>query len=76
MSLESELADTFKSHGWTWKVGPLHVVPDEDDLLAVLDEAAKALYNEPVGAQLEVGRLIIKKKHRGHDVYVFAGPYE
>jgi hypothetical protein len=34
------------------------------------------LYNEPVGTQLEVGRLIIKKLHHGHDVYIYVGPYE
>jgi hypothetical protein len=77
LSLESDLAKTFYDNGWTWKLkGERHVVPDEYDIEAALDEAARMLYNEPVGTQLEVGRLIIKKQTRGHDVYVFVGPYE
>jgi len=76
MSLESFLAAHFKHMGWHWKLKKGTMVPDEEDFLEVLDEAAKTLYNEPVGAELHVGRLIIKKKHRGFDVYVFVGPYE
>jgi len=76
MSLESELAKRFKENGWTWNFNQGPVVPTEEDIQAVLDEAAVRLYNEPVGAQLEIGRLVIKKKTIGHDVYVYVGPYE
>lgn len=77
MNLEQELADTFERNNWKWNTkakGP--VVPTEEDIQAALDEAARVLYNEPVGSTLEVGRLIIHKKHRGHDVYVYAGSYD
>lgn len=77
MSLESDLAKVFTENGWTWKIkGKGATVPDEQDIERALDEAARLLYNESVGTQLEVGRLIIKKKHRGHDVYVYAGPFD
>lgn len=77
MKIEDELAATFSYHGWTWSIKDKgSVVPSAVDIEAALDEAARLLYNEPVGTQLEVGRLIIKKQPRGHDVYVYAGPYE
>jgi len=77
MSLESDIAEVFEKHGWTWSVaGKGSIVPAEEDVLATLDEAARILYNEPVGSSIEVGRLIIQKKHRGHDVYVYVGPFE
>lgn len=77
MRLEDQLAEVFERHGWTWNLkdtGP--IVPTADDIELALDEAARLLYNETEGTQLEVGRLIIKKLSRGHDVYVYAGPYE
>lgn len=77
LRLEDELAAWFLKNGWTWHLkGGRNVVPSPDEIEAALDEAARLLYNEPVGTQLEVGRLIIKKQPRGHDVYVFVGPYE
>lgn len=76
MTVEEELARIFRKNGWTWNIkGKSSVVPDEDDIEAALDEAARRLYDEPVGAQLEVGRLIVQKKHRGHDVYIYMGEY-
>lgn len=72
-----ELARVFRREGWTWNLkDKSSVVPDEDDIDAALDAAARMLYTEPVGTQLEVGRLIIVKKHHGHDVFVFVGEYE
>lgn len=77
MKLEDELSDFFEKRGWTWNLkGGRVVTPSAQDIEAALDEAARLLYNEPVGTQLEVGRLIIKKQPRGHDVYIFVGPYE
>ena len=76
MTLEEEIAKIFAEHDWSWSLKDQgRVIPDKDDILAALDEAARLLYDEPVGSQLEVGRLIIVKKHTGHDVYVFAGEY-
>ena len=77
MSIEDDLAEVFKKNVWTWTLkGGRVVIPTADDIEHALDEAARMLYTEPVGTQLEVGRLIIKKQTRGHDVYIYAGPYE
>lgn len=76
MSLESDIAQTFKDHGWTWNIKGGPKVPSETDVEEALDEAARMLYNEKVGTNLFVGRLVIVKKEIGHDVYVFAGPYQ
>lgn len=76
MSVTDEIARIFRKNGWTWNIkDKSSIVPDEDDIEAALDEAARVLYNEPVGTQLEVGRLIVQKKHNGHDVYIFVGEY-
>lgn len=77
MSLEANLAAWFKANGWTWHLlNNRTVVPDETDIEEALDAAAKRLYTSPVGTQLEVGRLIIQKTHKGHDVYIYYGSYE
>lgn len=77
MTLEDELAAWFAKNGWTWHLkGDREVVPSPWEIEAALDEAARMLYNEEVGTQLEVGRLIIKKLHKGHDVYIYVGQYD
>lgn len=77
MSLENDLAAVFEKNGWTWNLkGGEYLVPGIEEIEAALDEAARILYNEPEGTQLEVGRLIIKRLHNGFDVYVYAGRYE
>lgn len=73
--LESTIAEWFKKNHWTWNLKGGQRVPSETDVEDALDEAARILYNETDGAQLEVGRLIIKKKPTGHDVYVYVGEY-
>lgn len=74
--LEFMIAEWFDRHNWTWHLkGGRTVVPSDTDITQALDEAARQLYNEPVGTTLEVGRLIIRKKHQGHDVYMYAGEY-
>lgn len=76
MSLESEIANTFKKNGWEWSLKRGTIIPTEEDVELALDEAARILYNEKAGTMLEVGRLIIVKKALGHDVYCFVGPYQ
>jgi hypothetical protein len=77
MSLESDIAKTFEDNHWMWHFKDNQWrIPTENDVQDALDEAARMLYNEDAGAQLQVGRLIIVKKEIGHDVYVFAGPYQ
>lgn len=75
--LEAEIADHFQKNEFTWKLkGEGLVLPSETDILDALDEAARVLYDEEVGTQLEVGRLIIIKTHTGHDVYAYFGTYK
>jgi hypothetical protein len=74
--LEALINEIFSKTRWTWKIGALNLIPDEDDIQRALDEAARQLYNEEVGTRLEVGGLIIEKRPRGHDVYVMVGSYE
>lgn len=72
-----DLAQWFLDHEFFWSLkNGVQRIPDEDDIQAALDEAARVLYDEPVGTQLEVGRLIVRKSERSHDVYVHAGTYE
>lgn len=79
------IAQVLKKIGHTWKMvnepgwvtsGPKFYTPDEDDVQRVLDSAAKRLYDEPVGARLTTGGLIIEKAEDGYDAYVFVGNYE
>lgn len=73
--LERIISDWFKKNNWTWNLKRGTVSPSETDVEDALDEAARILYNETDGTQLEVGRLIVKKKHDGHDVYMYVGEY-
>lgn len=74
--VERIISEFFTKMGWTWNLkGDRVVVPSEDDVLAALDEAAKQLKDWPVAARLQVGRLIIEKKHTGHDVYMYVGEF-
>lgn len=74
--IEQIISEWFTNRGWTWRLkGDRVVTPSEQDVLDALDEAAKQLQTHPVGTQLQVGRLIIEKKHTGHDVYVYVGEY-
>lgn len=73
--LEQELSRLFRKNGWTWNLKGGSVIPEENDIQDALDEAARVLYDEPVGTQLEVGRLIVKKSPTGQDVYIYVGEY-
>jgi hypothetical protein len=78
MMVEEELARVFRKNGWKWKTkgNPDGIVPDEDDITAALEEAAKNLATLPAGAQCIVGRLIVVKTHKTNDVYVYVGEYD
>lgn len=74
--MQDLIEDIFEKTGRQWKVDDNLIQPTQDDILKLLDEAAKRLYSEQVGTRLEKGGLIVEKKHRGHDVYVMVGSYE
>ena len=71
---ESKIAELLNKE-WSLKDRGL-VKPDADDVLAALDEAARVLYDEPVGTRLEVGGLIIEKRPTTHEIYVYIGDYD
>lgn len=74
--IDKTVSEWFKKNEWTWNLKRGRVSPSERDIQDALDEAAKMLYTEPDGAQLEVGRLIIKKNPiSGYDVYMLVGQY-
>lgn len=65
----------FTETGHRWRVGGSLRIPDEDNIRLALDEAARLLYTEKVGATLTVGGLIVEKRDKGYDVYVRVGNY-
>lgn len=74
--IEQIISEFFAKRGWTWRLkGGTVVSPSESDVIAALDEAAAQLRNQPVGSTLQVARLLIEKKHTGHDVYMYVGEY-
>lgn len=76
-SPEITIAKWFKDNDFHWSLKDKgYIIPDEADVEAALDEAARVLYNEPVGSYLAVGRLIIEKLPDGHAVYMYVGNYE
>lgn len=76
MNVERIVANWFKENDFQWVVkNKGRVVPDEADIELVLDEAARVLYNEPVGSYLSVGRLIVERTEDGHSVYMYVGDY-
>lgn len=74
--LERIISEFFEKNKWTWNLKTGRRVPTDNDVEDALDEAARILYNEEDGTQLEVGRLIIRKKHNGHDVFMYVGDYQ
>lgn len=70
------IADVFMRIGQTWRIGGMNLQPQEDEVEIILDEAAKKLYNEDLGARFEMGGLIVEKREGGHDVYCYVGSYE
>lgn len=75
MTIAEQIQKTFEDNLWEWNFSTGYRIPSVEDVEGVLDEAAKVLYDEPVGAQLEIGRLIIRKLAIGHDVYIYSGQY-
>lgn len=77
MSLASELAEEFAKREYTWSIkdSDERYTPDEDDLEVLLDNLAAALYSGAPGDSAEQGRLLVVKKHHGHDVYLHVGEY-
>jgi hypothetical protein len=75
--LVDSLATTFLVNNWEWKFSYGMAVPNEDDLEHAIAKAKEVLDSEESeNAQLEVGRLIFKKREGVIDVFVLAGTLE
>lgn len=65
----------FSHIGHRWSTGNGLIAPDEEDVKIVLDEAAKVLYDSPVGTRFESAGLIVEKRPDGFDTWVYVGNY-
>ncbi len=75
--LIDELATYFLIKGYEWKFDYGMSVPNEDDLTRAIEHAKKVLDSEVAeNAQLELGRLIFKKREGVIDVFVLTGTLE
>lgn len=79
-AIEFELAEFFADHGYTFTVRDelgqkVRITPDDNDFGRILDDAAGMMYNEAVGNRMNLGRLIIEKREKDFDVYVYVGSY-
>ena len=53
------------------------IIPGEDEYERILDKAAGDLYNERVGARMNVTHLIVEKRPNNmHGVYIYVGDYQ
>jgi hypothetical protein len=74
--LIEQLAKFFADHDYKWRIGGVLKVPDEIEIEAMLDKCAEDLYDGAVGDRITVGRLIVEKQTKTHDVYVYTGSYQ
>lgn len=72
--LAEEISGLFLLNGYTWVFSGEHKIPTAEDIQQALDQAVKMLYDEEPETQLEVGRMIVKKRSNTlHDVFILAG---
>lgn len=68
-----KLADLFATAGYTWNFSDGVRVPNQEEIEKTIQAGAAMLANEPENAQIEVGRLIIKKREGFVDVFLHVG---
>lgn len=73
--LIEDLEAQFVAKDFKYRINEELTVPTKDDLSKVLEDMKRLLEPEPDGAQISVGRLIMKKADGHHDVYLFIGEY-
>jgi hypothetical protein len=75
--LVDELASYFLVNGYEWKFDYGMAVPNEDDLERAIAKVKEILENDPSdNIQLELGRLLFKKRDGFIDVYAYMGNVE
>lgn len=74
MGIEEELESYFLVKDYRWRIDGVLRFPNAEDIRLAIDEAKRRLYDEEPETQLEVGRLIIKKRSQDlYDVFVMIG---
>lgn len=71
--LAEELASHFLIKDYKWKFDYGYANPDASDIEKALNKAAEMLAEHDDDTQLEVGRLVFKKRAGVIDVFVHAG---
>lgn len=76
--LLDELHIMFEVKEWMYRIGTERRVPDKDEIKVILDSMQEILAKEPIDGQpqIELGRLIMKKRSGKYDVFVYLGEYE
>lgn len=59
--------------GYTWNFSTGAKTPTTDDIEKTLGKIVEALETEPDQAQVQIGRMIVKKDNGHLDVYVHIG---
>lgn len=65
-----DIAKLFGEAGFEWNFTDGRRVPTEDEIDTTITRAMELLADEPDNAQLEVGRLIVKKRGSFYDVFL------
>lgn len=74
MALADELELLFLARDYRFKIGGERVNPTADDIQGILDHAQEVIDKEPGDTvQLEIGRLLIRKREGSTDVFVYFG---
>lgn len=68
-----KVADIFKADGFEWNFSDGRRIPDAKEIEKTVVSAVNALREAEDNTQIEVGRLIIKRKGSYFDVYLHAG---
>jgi hypothetical protein len=66
----TKLAHFFRDEGYEWNFSDGRRVPSEEEINKTILMAMEALKDEPENTQMEVGRLIVKKRGSFVDVFV------
>ena len=74
MTLAKDIAAIMDSYGYRWKIDGELKIPTSGDIQDTLDRAVEVMYDKEPNDQLEVGRLIIKKRENEiYDVFILVG---
>lgn len=74
MGIEEELESYFLVKDYRWRIDGVLRFPNAEDIRLTIDEAKRRLYDEEPETQLEVGRLIIRKRSQDlYDIFVMIG---